>query len=1512
MLAQKHRFSRSLGRRLEQAARTTSTRSYATVLPEHKAKVEWQAWFDSAAPYPPHPSSAAVDDRRRRSHHDRDWIAPLPLHASLAPSFESIRKDPPDGDFQSQPVTVLTPPVELQLKDENWVRKTLSYPTKQDYPAASDDLFTVPSTDSLARAFSAIKPPELVTFSKFKLVKDFEAIQFWRSFITARYPDGSNLTVRGEGFTKEDAGKASLMSLIATLHSQSQLRKVHEEPKQLLSSWKDIDKNNTSQSIIHVYNYAAHFGTIPRFTRQQEIESVSSVGDRILHRATVSVEVKPGIIISGTGIGRDSSHAERRACLDFKNKAEIMQDSIGSTNVDLQDTTTVGLDTARLVLSMFRSLRPDVELQQHGRYLNENFEDIWTYYYTHNGEILGEPVTVSYKHDASRLAELVAAVTLTKIYPDLLDRLQRAKKQTVGLLLPPEEPLPAAKLGNLSSVLPPVVLEWENQNPSDADAEPDNYNSLEMFQRRAKLNLSDKLQARQRAHTHEISMDARNESLEYAQQFYRFSPALEDIRAAREALPVSKMREQILSSIRNNTFTIIVGETGSGKSTQVPQMILEDAIDRRSGVNCNIVCTEPRRVAAKSLAQRVADERDELLGEVIGYQMAGDAMLSTYGGSITFMTPESQTLQFGGGVDAPMDNISHFIIDEAHLRDPQTDGLLTTLKLATEDRERRQLPCPKLVVMSATLDTTLFESYFGNEGLRNIETIRVPGRLYPVEELYLPDIIEEMQNTLPPNNFDQFVAKPPVKKYLQAEQLFALQQSNLSGQVEADKALSVPSIQWLSNSETDRSRRFIISADLIVATIAHILRTSSDGDILAFLPGWGDIFYIKEELERQATIDPELKDCDLKIVAMHSKRPEGLSEAISPMPDGARRVILATNIAETTVTLPDVCFIVDPGIYRRAEPHPVNGALVFRDAWICQASASQRSGRAGRVRPGRYYALFSKERRNSFEPFSPVAPLLGPFSADTMRTALRSKILFPQHSVSEYFEATLNRPSESEIDTALAELQELGVMSKKEELTYLGELLALFPRHPRYTTIVFLGVTFECLEPMLVFLLSTDEIEIYLRPENQEQSQRLFALQKHHAQGTMSDHMVVVNIYRELQRIKAEEGEEKARTWAQDNQVNFNFFLLLERQVEIYTLLLVRRGIIPQVRSCNANANDSTLVQSLITAALWPNVAIHSQRDRFWTPKGVTAALRRSSPLQVAYSSAVAHGSTNPASIFKDKILCFSGWSTIVGRVGRLTRVTPVTPLALVLFGGKLTLKPGTEDVLLLDDWFALHVSSKEAAQNIIRFKNAWTKVWRNAVKSYARGVKPGPEGQRDVFARTTFVQRVIDLIHVENSNLDLDFNRTTTVEEVDGQMQYKPFGTNSSNEPDAHYLRRSRRTEDGNEELERDDHIHLELGRSDSETIFEKHEVADDENDAEEDEDQEGDDELRAISRSERPAAETETHSRPSMPRMAYPEQQYGRDATSQRSRTRSKGREIKKEDHDTNSGMSELPHEV
>jgi ATP-dependent RNA helicase DHX36 len=201
--------------------------------------------------------------------------------------------------------------------------------------------------------------------------------------------------------------------------------------------------------------------------------------------------------------------------------------------------------------------------------------------------------------------------------------------------------------------------------------------------------------------------------------------------------------------ISNNQYSIIVGATGSGKTTQVHQILLEQAIAMGEGASCNIICTQPPRIAATSIAQRVAMERNEKIGESVGYSVRFDSKWPRLGGSITYCTTGFLLEQLKFMADSIFNTTSHIVIDEVHERDRDTDFLLVVLKKALAARRAEGKNIPKIVIMSATLNAELFQEYFAEQvaggSAGQCPIIDVPGRTFPVEETYLYDIVSQLR-----------------------------------------------------------------------------------------------------------------------------------------------------------------------------------------------------------------------------------------------------------------------------------------------------------------------------------------------------------------------------------------------------------------------------------------------------------------------------------------------------------------------------------------------------------------------------------------------------------------------------------------------------------------------------------------------------------------------------------------------------------------------------------------------
>lgn len=343
----------------------------------------------------------------------------------------------------------------------------------------------------------------------------------------------------------------------------------------------------------------------------------------------------------------------------------------------------------------------------------------------------------------------------------------------------------------------------------------------------------------------------------------------------RRSLPAFAVRQEVLNIIRENSVVIIVGETGSGKTTQLTQYLHEDGYSKYGMIGC----TQPRRVAAMSVAKRVSDEMGTKLGQDVGYAIRFEDCTSEKT-VIKYMTDGillRESLR-----ESDLDNYSCVIMDEAHERSLSTDVLFGLLREIVARRHDL-----KLIVTSATMDATKFATFFGN-----VPVFTIPGRTYPVEV---------------------FFSKNPCEDYVDAAVKQALQ--------------------------------------------IHLQNV--EGDILIFMPGQEDIEVTCEVLaERLEAID---NAPDLSVLPIYSQLPSDLQAKIFKK-SAIRKCIVATNIAETSLTVDGIIFVIDSGYCKLKVYNPRIGMDALQIYPISQANSNQRSGRAGRTKPGQAFRLYTERQ----------------------------------------------------------------------------------------------------------------------------------------------------------------------------------------------------------------------------------------------------------------------------------------------------------------------------------------------------------------------------------------------------------------------------------------------------------------------------------------------------------------------------------------------------------------------
>ncbi|XP_065184258.1 pre-mRNA-splicing factor ATP-dependent RNA helicase PRP16-like [Sycon ciliatum] len=493
------------------------------------------------------------------------------------------------------------------------------------------------------------------------------------------------------------------------------------------------------------------------------------------------------------------------------------------------------------------------------------------------------------------------------------------------------------------------------------------------------------------------------------------------IREQREFLPIFAVRSELLSIIRDNSIVVIVGETGSGKTTQLTQYMLEEGYGDRGMIGC----TQPRRVAAMSVAKRVSDEQGVPLGDQVGYSIRFEDV-TTKKTKIKYMTDGillRESLR-----DADIDMYSVVIMDEAHERSLNTDVLFGLLREVIARRNDL-----KLIVTSATMDAGKFSTFFGN-----VPIFKIPGRTFPVDIMY---------------------TKTSVEDYIESAVRQAMQ--------------------------------------------LHL--TPSKGDILIFMPG-------QEEIEVTCeTIADRLESLEesppLAILPIYSQLPSDLQAKIfQKAPDGVRKCVVATNIAETSLTVDGIMFVVDSGYCKLKVYNPRIGMDALQVYPISQANANQRSGRAGRTGAGQCYRLYSE---NCYK-----RDLLAMTVPEIQRTNLANVVLLLKslhvHDLLQFH--FMDPPPQDNILNSMYQLWILGALDNTGDLTPLGRQMVEFPLDPALSKMLIFATDMGCSEEILIIVSMLSVPAIFYRPKGREEESDA-AREKF--QVPESDHLTLLHVYQQ-------------------------------------------------------------------------------------------------------------------------------------------------------------------------------------------------------------------------------------------------------------------------------------------------------------------------------------------------------------------------------------------------------------
>lgn len=576
------------------------------------------------------------------------------------------------------------------------------------------------------------------------------------------------------------------------------------------------------------------------------------------------------------------------------------------------------------------------------------------------------------------------------------------------------------------------------------------------------------------------------------------------IQETRKSLPIYQYRDEFIAALEQYQVLVIVGETGSGKTTQLPQY-LHEAGYTKGGLK--VGCTQPRRVAAMSVATRVAEEVGVKVGNEVGYSVRFEDSTSDKT-VLKYMTDGMLLREFMTEPD--LAGYSALMIDEAHERTVHTDILLALLKDLS--RERRDL---KLLISSATMNAEKFASYFDDCPIFNI-----PGRRYPVDIYYTP---------------------APEANYLAAA----------------------------------------------ITTVFQIHTTQDKGDILIFLTGQDEIEAAEQEIAETAKkLGSRIKE--LVICPIYANLPSELQTKIfEPTPAGARKVVLATNIAETSLTIDGIVYVIDPGYVKENIYNPATGMSNLIVVPCSRASANQRSGRAGRVGPGKCFRLYTK--------FAYMNEMDESTTPEIQRTNLNGVVLqLKSLGINELLDFEFMDPPPTEaLIGALNQLFALQGLNHKGELTKLGRQMAEFPTDPMLAKAVIAADKEGCVDEVLSIVSMLGEASaLFFRPKDK----------KIHADSARNrftvkdggDHLTLLNVWNQWV------DSDFSPIWSKENFLQQRS-LTRARDVRDQLAKLCERV---EVAPSTCGASNLRPIKRAITAGFFPNAArLQRSGDSYRTVK---------------------------------------------------------------------------------------------------------------------------------------------------------------------------------------------------------------------------------------------------------------------------------------------------------------------
>ncbi|WWD16188.1 hypothetical protein CI109_100613 [Kwoniella shandongensis] len=735
----------------------------------------------------------------------------------------------------------------------------------------------------------------------------------------------------------------------------------------------------------------------------------------------------------------------------------------------------------------------------------------------------------------------------------------------------------------------------------------------------------------------------------------KYAPMLKD----RMGLPAWKERENITKTLQDNRVLVVVGETGCGKSTQLPQFILDSEIASGRGASTNIIVTQPRRVAAMGVAARVAQERLEDVDkspQTVGYAIRGERRAGS-DTRLLFCTTGVVLRRLGSG-DPDLLGVSHVIVDEAHERGVDTDLLICLLRDLLERNKSI-----KVILMSATINEQIFINYFGG-----CPSLTIPGFTHPVTDRYLEDVISEIRYQPQASRFGPRQTE---------EQKAAVRTEFSKLNLDAESLRALETI-----SAADR-----IDYGLVAAIVKHIVNNakSSAGAILVFMPGVMEIRQCITEL-LSTSLGP------VEIMPLHANLSSAEQRRVFLPTTPKRKIVVATNVAETSVTIPDVIYVVDGGRVKETQYDADNGMQKLVECWTSRASGRQRRGRAGRTQPGECYKLYTRRTENNSMPRFPIPEILRtPLEA----LFLQVKAMNEDTDVKAFLSKAIDPPKMDAINAAWQTLQDLGAVEgedHKSRLTALGRHMSTIPVDLRLAKMLVLGTIFKCLDPILTIAALLSSKPLFTSPmdkrDESKKARESFAWAR-------SDLLTDVKAYDACMALRSKgESHGAVRQFCEQNYISATTIRDITSLRGDFLTALSSIGFVDlnptSLAKYSVNSKIDNLVKGVIVGGLYPRIARIAMPKAQFERVQQGAVQKDHEAKEVKMFDQSGRVFIHPSSVLFTESGFKSGYLAYFGKAETskvfLRDATEVPLYGLLLFGGNITINHWAGGIMLGTD----------------------------------------------------------------------------------------------------------------------------------------------------------------------------------------------------------------------------------